>query len=545
MGSETGAGSGCAPRRDGRRWGGWCLGLGVAALTAVACLRARARPLWYDELFTFYLAQLPTVGDLWAALAGGADLNPPLHYLAVRGTMALLGPGPLALRLPSVAGYAVMSLCLYRFAARRLGPSGALAAAAFPAATLAFDYAHEGRPYGLVLGLAGLALVAWQVAAEGRGGGRRRRAALGAMALALAAAVSCHFFAVLIFVPIGLGELARARRRLDAATAAALVAGLIPLAFFGPILRASALYRGGFWAKPTWAHNAAFYAALLKNAGVPLLLAVAALAALARFGAAGRRDREGGRGGGREPVPAHEWAAALGLVALPVVGFLVAKATSAGSFTERYALATVLGFGLLIAYTADRLDDGRRRAGAVLALAFFGWFLLHEGFRLRAGSSAHATIAAGDFRPVEGSGLPLVISRPMMYLQSYHDLPPDLAGRLVFVARGRRTEEVALRALSRWVPLKVVEERPFLGEHSRFFLCGYPADPFFGAMLGGDADAGAGPRLTMLRSRRFREADAALVLVERPSGGVPGPGPRLASARGAGRHAPGRPDPAR
>ena len=50
---------------------------------------------------------------------------------------------------------------------------------------IAGRYAHEARPYALVLALAGIALVAWQAAAEGR----RRRVALFSLGFALAAAL--------------------------------------------------------------------------------------------------------------------------------------------------------------------------------------------------------------------------------------------------------------------------------------------------------------------------------------------------------------------
>lgn len=494
-------------------WNGWLLGCWVVVIVAFACVRAKDKSLWYDELFTFYLAQLPGVGDLWSALTSGADLNPPLHYLAVRGAFDVFGASELSLRLPSVLGYVIMSLCLYAFAARRVAPACAWAAATFPLLTQAYGYSHEGRPYGLVLGFTGLALLAWQAAAEGP----RRVPALVLMALALAAGVSTHFFAVLIFVPIGMGELARAwsRRRPDLPAWIALVAGLIPLVFFKDILRSSSVYKESFWAKPTWAHNISFYLTILKDTGVPLLMALTLLVIVSRFVPPGGRGDDLESKGPRDPVPLHEWVAMLGLIALPVIGFLVAKRTSQGAFTERYALATALGFGLLIAYGVGRLGAGRSRWGVVMALTFFGWFILHEGYRLQPGREPHSRISARDFRCAEGSDLPLVISLPYLYLQSYHDLPLNLTERLVFVTYGRSTDEIALRSLSRWVPLKVVDKRRFLEAHDRFFLCGYPENFFFRSLLEGDA------KLTMLQSRRYREGEAILALVDQRSGADP------------------------
>src|SRR5690348_4567977 len=73
-------------------------------------LIAARKPLWYDELFTVYLARLSRPGELWSALAGGTDLNPPLGYLACRATERFLGENALAVRLPALLGFWVLCL---------------------------------------------------------------------------------------------------------------------------------------------------------------------------------------------------------------------------------------------------------------------------------------------------------------------------------------------------------------------------------------------------------------------------------------------------
>jgi hypothetical protein len=506
-----GTGSTRAALRPGG-WNPWLLGCWLIVVIVFACLRARSRPLWYDELFTFYIAQVPSVSDLWTVLASGTDLNPPLHYLAVRGMFQTFGASALAQRLPSVFGYAIMSLCVYAYVARRLAPAFAWAAATFPLLTQAYSYAYEGRPYGIVLGCCGLALLAWQGATDGV----QRLPGLALLPLVLASAVSIHFFAVLIFVPIGLGELARAwsRRRIDLRIWVALLLGLVPLLFFGDLIRASSLYKGSFWSKPTWAQNVAFYLSLFKDTGVPLLFAFALLVLASRFGRPARGVAAAEARELRDSVPLHEWVAMIGLLALPIIGFVVAKVASGGAFTERYALSTVLGFGLLIAYGTDRFAAGRACPARLLALAFFAWFVLYEGYQLRPAREPHLRVSESDFRRAGGSDLPIVISRSVLYLQSYHDLPRHLSERLVFISVNRSTDEIALKSLSRWVPLKVADVRQFLAAHDRFFLCGYPGDVFFRTLLEGNA------RLTMLQSRRYREGEAVLVRVEIPKGGV-------------------------
>ena len=63
-------------------------------------------------------------------------------------------------------GFWVMSLALYMFLRRYLSVVTALTGALFPAVTTAFAYSYEARPYALVLGFAGLALVCWQRAVD-------------------------------------------------------------------------------------------------------------------------------------------------------------------------------------------------------------------------------------------------------------------------------------------------------------------------------------------------------------------------------------------
>ena len=85
---------------------------------SVTSLHALSKPLWYDELFTLYMSRLPSMEAIWSALKDGADLNPPLLYMATRTTHALLGDGPVATRLPALLGFLIMLLCLFFFVAR-------------------------------------------------------------------------------------------------------------------------------------------------------------------------------------------------------------------------------------------------------------------------------------------------------------------------------------------------------------------------------------------------------------------------------------------
>lgn len=491
-------------------WNRMLLAFWVLIYFACSALKAIKKPLWYDEIFSLDLASLPRFTDFWNALRSGTDFNPPLYYLAARALFALTGPTPLGLRLPSIVGYLVMSLCLYRFAVRRVPPAYAWAAASFPLITQAYGYAFEGRPYGMVLGLSGLALVGWQAATENEG--TPRRLALALMTLSLAAALYSHYFAVLVFVPIGLGELARSwtRRSIDAAIWVALFAGLLPLLPLREFIAAASASKGTFWARPSWSIGVQFYLFLLKGTTIPFVFLLAFLAIESRspfrVGEIVVTERTAPR---IDRVPVHEQVAALGFVALPFVGLIVAKVAAGGAFTERYALPAVLGFALLIAFTADRLEQHRLLPGTMLALAFFGWFLVYEVYHLRREPEAHAQVSAADFTAVAKTPLPLVFSWSIMYLQAQHDLPADLSKRAYFLPNGHSTDEVALTKLSRWVPLNVVNLDDFVRENQRFFLCGFPNDETFLALLDGPYS------VKLIKSFRFREGEVVVARIDR------------------------------
>jgi hypothetical protein len=93
---------------------------------------------------------------------------------------------------------------LYYAVSRRTSPLyGFIAALALPC-TVAFQYSFEARPYALVLLFSACSFVAWQFAKEGRW----RILSVSALAITLAAAISVHYNAVLIVIPILIGELA-------------------------------------------------------------------------------------------------------------------------------------------------------------------------------------------------------------------------------------------------------------------------------------------------------------------------------------------------
>ena len=154
---------------------------------AVTIVFAQRKLMWNDELYTYYMARLPSMSDVWAALMSRGEQTPPFFYCTTRVSFDLFGVNNLSVRLPEILGFWVMlacPVCLRRTPGARRCP--ALCAAAFPLVTIAYSYAFEARPYGLLLGFAALALVSWQSATLNRG----RSIALVCLGASVAAAVS-------------------------------------------------------------------------------------------------------------------------------------------------------------------------------------------------------------------------------------------------------------------------------------------------------------------------------------------------------------------
>ncbi|HEY7529748.1 MAG TPA: glycosyltransferase family 39 protein, partial [Gemmatimonadota bacterium] len=376
---------------------------------------AARRPLWFDELFTLHIASLPDVAAVRRALELGIDHHPLPYWLVTRAALALAGDPALGVRLPALVGFAAAAVCLHLFVSRRTRPLYGLVAAAVPFATATVFYATEGRPYGLALGFASAALLAWQRAAEGS----RRAVWLAALAIALAAAISTSYYAVLVVAPLAVGEIVRTARagRLDAPTWGALAAGsAVSLAYLPGISGSLARLGGPNWAEP---HAAAVPRMYLDLFGGLSLTVVAVLGLAGAFLAAEPSASAPAR---RRPPPL-ELAAAVGFLALPFVAWAAAELVT-NRLTARYALAAVLGLAVLAAFVAFVVGRGSSLLGlallAVLVTGYAGELAL--AWR-RAGEHREQLRALPALLAEAPGGLPVAVDDPLRALELMHHAP--------------------------------------------------------------------------------------------------------------------------
>ena len=462
--------------------------VGVLAAYTVArnVLAAASKPFWYDEVFTWAMAHQPSFSALWAALARVADTNPPVYHLVERIFDTFFRNKEVALRLPSILGFACTFICVFVYISRRSGNWIALTCAAILIRTILYDrYAIEARPYSLVVACIAIALICYQQAPETRW--------MIFMGLSLALATAFHYYAVFALVPFVAAEGAQflKLRRFRWNVWLAIACGFLPLAIFWPLLASLRRYFGPhFWGRPTFQSTADTYGWFFEashpaNVAIATALLLCAIAAILILVA--RQDV-------REKLIRsphfHEHMLVLMLLCLPFIAFAGAT-MGQGGWNHRYALAGVLGVPLAAGYVLPRW----RRSG-VAALAIFILYAVAAqearfwtsyrnhgaGFESPAASVENFVAAAGH------ADLPVVISDGIQFLPIAHYASTSGSGsgsgsgewakRIVDLVdpaesiadMGDDSVDKGLLALRTCLPLRVQEFEAFAQEHPVFLL---------------------------------------------------------------------------
>jgi hypothetical protein len=414
-------------------------GLFTVAYFAATCWLASQRPFSFDELTTYHIARLPTAMDVWSAWIEAGDGMPPLVHLATHAVGSTLGFSHVTVRLPAMVGFWLMCLCLFVYLGRRrVGPMLATVGMLLPLTTpLAYSYAYEARGYGMVLGFSAAAVVCWDLVHTARW----RRLALPGLTVFLAAAIGSHLYAVVILVPLALGELVRTtqRRRVDwFVWVALLVAGLVflpPNPLLSHIRRLPELARYSSGPGVAVSRLMEIWPQFLSISTT--YLGLLALTCLGRQSVPVPGDSPPGTAD--ERLAPHDWVLVVGLMALPAVGWLGANLVT-GLFLFRYVLATIIGFSLAI----PLLCHGALRRRPEIALLMVGWVIataagsimssrrtMFTTTQIAAGRGCFRLLEVGDHLP-QGD-LPIVISDFNLFMQLGYYASGSLKQRLVFV----------------------------------------------------------------------------------------------------------------
>ena len=436
------------------------------------------RGFWYDELFSFYMSQMPSNAAVWRALMEGADMNPPLGYFIIRSFQAVFGNSEFVTRAPQMIGYFVMSLCLYRFVSRRGTPLYGYAAAVLPWCSGAYVLATEARPYGLMLAFSALALLCWQEGLEQK----RKWWSLPGVTLALACALLSHCYAVLVLIPFGIAEITRAyvSKRADFRMWAAVVLPVTCVAIYLPLMANLKPYVfDSYFFKVPWTALPQVYEYLV---GPALIWALAIGGILMAIPGAPATQAN------QKSIRTCEWAMAFSLAALPAIAVILAKGMSS-QFFPRYGSAGILGLGLLFGLFMHWRNTSARVAARVVAVLlvchacnFAVWLYPLIG---DPPTAEKATLekrerrqSAYDIR----KDLPFVVAGGIRFLELDHYGSKELVSRLYYLLDRDTSLEYtqsdifakAFPQMQHWFPMrgKLVPYQQFVAEHERFLVYG-------------------------------------------------------------------------
>ena len=356
----------------------WYLALALYSffLLASTCYIASHRHLWFDEIDTFFIGTLPSLKAIWHTLLLGTDGQPLGFYFPVHLSYLLFGSSELSLRLCAIVPFWLTTLVLYYAVARRTSPLYGFIAALTPAFTVAFQYSFEARPYAMVLLFSACSFLAWQFAKEQR----MRALSVPAIGIAIAAAIYVHYNALLIVIPILIGELAYTsqKRKIDFPVLIALCLSGIPLLLSLPHIHAIHAYSKNYWSHIAFSTLFDIYFILATKFVVIAIIA----AALFAFWLGVRRSVLRHLKADFGQLPGYEVAAAGGYLLLPVACFILAIYTKALHY--RYVIATIIGFSLLVPFLLWMFRSVAAKAAGALCIVLV-LNLLYTGLsRMRA-----------------------------------------------------------------------------------------------------------------------------------------------------------------
>lgn len=335
--------------------------------------RASERHLWYDELCTWIITTLPSASSVWAALLRAADSMPPSFYVLESFMGTLIPNQQIAFRILSILAVGATVWFLFVWMRRRFPAERAFVAALIPFLTV-FDsyYSVEARSYALTAACLAFAILSYDRVPTVRW--------TISLALALLLAECMHYYALIAMAPFFAAEALYTfkQNKVRWQVWAAFACGVAPLIVLWPLLASLKAYYGKtFWAKVTLEKAAGVYGWLWGNGpgagATQATVLFAIVVAIASLGTAICLLWLSLRSASSESKDTSNVLVAVFLL-LPFVFYAVTKITQ-GGFTERYALATILGVILAGGIGISRLS---RRAFVLIAVGLAVCFVSQE-----------------------------------------------------------------------------------------------------------------------------------------------------------------------
>ena len=400
--------------------------LAAALVILVFCgwvwLNSNALRLRYDELLEVEAANAPTVHQLLSYLAAGVDYNPPLSHLLVRSSMAVFGTADWAPRLPSFLGVLLCLICLYRVISQWLSPKYGVLSILWIICSPVRIHAGEARPYGLVLGLTGLALIFYQHVTKPR----RNVPALVAFAICNACLAASHYYAVLVISPFLLAEAARVwkSRQWNWPLLACIIAPpFIVFAFLRDAIRSQHVQLAHYFSRGNLLSFNHGYEVLELDPlvyGIALTLLAGAVLAVIRKDQPVVRINRGS-------FESPGLLLGIGLLLLPLEGAVCTQFIT-HAYVSRYFLPAEIGSAICVCYLAEfaaRFIPGTAVALIVALSINFG--------NIMAQQLSHPASSSLPGAPLYGAQTPILFDSPEDYLRVLH-YEPDFWSKMLVIA---------------------------------------------------------------------------------------------------------------
>lgn len=452
------------------------LAIFIALVIVVSLVRAARAKMWIDELYTYYSSHQANLADIIKAIQDGSDGAPPAYALLVHILQPVLGKGVMDLRIPALAGFCLMLVCVFLFVYRRLPALYAALAMLFAGDSVLY-FATEGRAYGLVLGLTALSLVLWQMAVDGK----HRVASIAAFVICMWAATALHYYSVLLLAPLFVAEVARwyESRKIDVPILAAFA--LVPLVLIPhiPLLEAQRQFVRYYHSKASILALFEFYVHYVGRYAVAFAAPVLLCALFGPRAGQIFKPRTG-----RSTLPVHEWALLLAMAVLPIV-IVLGSMFTIKTFVDRYLVWTIIGFASLGAALLYRITRGSTTAAASVIALLLAGFAATSAAGIRKAPHLRESQAVRDELATAPAGtMPIVIADHHAFMELSYYADPRVRNRLVYVVSpglertytGIDTGDLLMSGVARHTSLRIVKYDDFIKDHRQFLLAANAQD---------------------------------------------------------------------
>lgn len=411
------------------------IAIGAASLLASCLLSTWRDPyFWYDEVATATLLRDPSGIHMLRAIAHGAENNPPLYLLLMRGWSALFGTGPLSLRIVSALALSAALALAWR-TLRRAYPTHAVGmgvAAVFFGAPVLLEQVAQARYYGLFVLAAAVAMSLAVAALE-----RRKVSVALALATCLAHAllVYVHTFGGLFSAALLGAMVVVGLRRgiLQPRVYVAIVTAWLLFAFWAPVLISGARMMAGRSWIPLPQRGDLFDLLARQAFWLPIVAVAAALIGVA-FRRGAPNTASATVTSDDESARTQEAVVVVGaaLIGVAFVAFAASRAVIP-VFVERYMLPGVLGWAAIAAHLvagasgALRATPMPRGARSAFALLYCGLALYPIAFALAVPRAERPAISFETSSEGELRSLPVVVEagHDFLPLRFYAASDPD------------------------------------------------------------------------------------------------------------------------